>query len=110
MKKYNQQPNAGKYSADSELPMSRVPMEPAKTFGYSDYNTRKAGYSDYNTRKAGYSDYNTRKAEESAGTGFSVSGVIFGTTHYVCMAVSLILFFGVIAPSAFKLLSAIISS
>jgi len=100
MKKYNQQPNAGKYSADSELPMSRVPMEPAKTFGYSDYNTRKAGYS----------DYNTRKAEESAGTGFSVSGVIFGTTHYVCMAVSLILFFGVIAPSAFKLLSAIISS
>ena len=86
-------PKVGKYSADSDTPMSRVPMEPAKIDGYCYYNTRKA---------------EPAKEKKARNWNFSLSGIVFGIGYYYCMAAAIALMI-FIAPSLFELISIVLS-
>lgn len=83
----------GLYSAESPLPPSRIPMEPAKIDGYCYYNTRKA---------------EPVKEKKERTWRFSIPGIIFGIGYYYCMAaaIGLMIF---IAPDFFKLAGIVIS-
>lgn len=78
----------GLYSAESPLPPSRIPMEPAKIDGYCYYNTRKA---------------EPVKEKKERNWNFSISGIIFGATYYYCMTVAAVLIVFFLIPTAFKL-------